>query len=390
MKDHYKVRCVVLRQSLCLLGIIVLLSNHVFAQKIEIKDGVKYIHNEGKGIWADDENVRIEKVRTLGVIDGDDENFMFYIPMNITGDREGNIYVLDSGNHRIQKFDKNLNFVRTIGRFGQGPGEFMTPSVIGIDPDENINVYDSGNGRIDVLSPDGEYLRSISKPETSLLFRFLKTGEMIVRNPGIQGYRAIKSSVPLFFVLDSELKEQRTIGKSIYYGDLHKKFMGINNFRYNIDDQDNIYLTFGGQNRIEKYSADGKQLFVMDRPVSKVLENSGRKPPQSPATSAGGLDVDSSGRIWVLTLRKFVSMEHAAGIGVRTVNGVESIEIWGNPEIRECDNYCLELFSNDGVLLKVFMLDYIANLIKIIDDKIYVLDKLRGMQFHIYDIKIDR
>jgi hypothetical protein len=54
----------------------------------------------------------------------DDENYMFYRVKNIEVDNQGNIYVLDAGSHRVQKYDKDGNYLLTIGKRGQGPGEF--------------------------------------------------------------------------------------------------------------------------------------------------------------------------------------------------------------------------------------------------------------------------
>ncbi len=361
------------------------INQFVFAQKIEIKNGVRYIQNEGKGLWAEKKNVKIEFIGTLGDLEGENENYMFFLPKKITDDRDGNIYVLDSGNHRVQKFDKNLKYVCTIGRNGQGPGEFLTPDNIDVDLNGNINIFDYGNIRIQTFSPDGEYLGGTRVKETNFFFRYLSTSEILLKNPAIGRYRAEKDDVPLFYVLNSDLKRKRKIGQSTYYPGFHRRFPGINNFTYSIDDLDNIYLSYYGQNRIEKYSYDGKLIFSMNRPVSKELNWGSRKPPFTPNKTIG-IDTDSEGRIWVLTYRKDINKKDRAGIGLRTENGITSYYVWGNPEIKEADNYCLELFNSEGILLKVFLLNHWATNLKIIQNKIYIIDMLRGMQCYIYTI----
>ena len=67
--------------------------------------------------------IRFEKEFVL------DDNAMpadsyFENPSTLTCDPNGNIYVADSGALNIKKFDMQGNFLKTIGREGQGPGEF--------------------------------------------------------------------------------------------------------------------------------------------------------------------------------------------------------------------------------------------------------------------------
>ena len=62
--------------------------------------------------------------------------------------RPGNIYVLDTGNARIQKFGPDGAYLATIGRKGQGPGEFIMPDALDIDRDGNLVVADPAQCRI--------------------------------------------------------------------------------------------------------------------------------------------------------------------------------------------------------------------------------------------------
>ena len=48
-------------------------------------------------------------------------------------DSGGNIYVVDSGNHRIQKFDSQGAYVAQWGSQGSGNGQFESPAHIAID-----------------------------------------------------------------------------------------------------------------------------------------------------------------------------------------------------------------------------------------------------------------
>jgi len=97
---------------------------------------------------------------TIGEVEGD-ENYMFGSGISFNTDDEGNFYVADSDSHRIQKYDPEGKYLLTIGREGQGPGEFRSVSVPRFDKDKNIYITDSSNRRISFFDKEGEYLRQI-------------------------------------------------------------------------------------------------------------------------------------------------------------------------------------------------------------------------------------
>jgi len=74
----------------------------------------------------------------------------------------GRLYVADTGNDRIQVFDKDGVFVKAFGKKGSGPGQFEGPRSIAVDnsagPDNgDVYVVDSGNERIQRFGPEGEF-----------------------------------------------------------------------------------------------------------------------------------------------------------------------------------------------------------------------------------------
>jgi DNA-binding beta-propeller fold protein YncE len=113
----------------------------------------------------------------------------FLNPQGISVDPEGNIYVADTGNHRVQKFDARGRFIEEIGGFGWGEAQFNHP--IGLTAREGLNIYvvDSQNRRVQRFDRSLNYLSSVlSIPEEGqqLTLGFLwgievaSTGELFV------------------------------------------------------------------------------------------------------------------------------------------------------------------------------------------------------------------
>ncbi len=82
----------------------------------------------------------------------------FAKPAGVAVDRDGNLFVADMLNARIEVFDADGNFIRTFGKRGDGPGYFAMPKGVAIDSDGHIWVADSMQNRVQVYSPEGQLL----------------------------------------------------------------------------------------------------------------------------------------------------------------------------------------------------------------------------------------
>ena len=84
----------------------------------------------------------------------------------VTDPDNGDVYVAESHTNvedpdlvaRISVFDRNGNFLRTIGKTGTGPGEFRTAHAVEFDSQGRLIVADRHNHRIQILTKDGQYL----------------------------------------------------------------------------------------------------------------------------------------------------------------------------------------------------------------------------------------
>ncbi len=90
----------------------------------------------------------------------------FRCPNGIRLSKDNEIFVVDTGNNRIQVFDKDLNLIRVFGSKGDGDGFFNVPNDLDFDDEGNLYVLDNYNHRVQVLTPQGRHLRNIGKHGT--------------------------------------------------------------------------------------------------------------------------------------------------------------------------------------------------------------------------------
>ena len=98
------------------------------AQKVETVDGVRVVHNIKGGLWGKTPrgSPSSSSARSATSTPRTSTSPSTIRPTS-PSDKDGNIYILDTGNTRIQKFGPDGEYLATIGRKGQGPGEFIMP-----------------------------------------------------------------------------------------------------------------------------------------------------------------------------------------------------------------------------------------------------------------------
>ena len=94
-------------------------------------------------------------------VDDPDIGFSYIATVDVADD--GTVYVVDAREAHVRVFDSTGAFIRTIGRSGQGPGEFGYPEAVGVFGD-SIWISDSGNRRISFFSRDGSLISTLFAP----------------------------------------------------------------------------------------------------------------------------------------------------------------------------------------------------------------------------------
>ena len=96
------------------------------------------------------------------------------------------VYVADSGNNRISIFTLEGHLTRTIGSQGSGPGQFDWPTAVSISSDGDMYVTDYWNHRVQVFSPDGVFQRELGEGQLDWPLGILiaADGHVFVANTG--------------------------------------------------------------------------------------------------------------------------------------------------------------------------------------------------------------
>src|SRR5699024_3333338 len=136
------------------------------------EDGLVYVTDTWNHIVVvlDDEGRVVRQLGQRGTLtdigDGSDPSTkpgLFFGPRDVAV-LDGDIYVTDTGNERVQVFSKDGTFLRAFGGYGSDEGQLIEPTGIVAGPKGNIWVADSGNGRIVVFTPRGEVVQTIPVP----------------------------------------------------------------------------------------------------------------------------------------------------------------------------------------------------------------------------------
>ena len=123
------------------------------------EDGVTIAETSG-GPKHKEDLFTYEKVLTLAQNEEIEESLLFQ-PIHFLMDEEGRYYVLDYGNKRIAVFNQDGKYSHSIGRVGQGPGEFQFPWLLSVR-DGYVTILDSRLRRTSIFDYNGMFIKQIT------------------------------------------------------------------------------------------------------------------------------------------------------------------------------------------------------------------------------------
>ena len=252
-----------------------------------IDNGLDPKSSEGK-TWK----ISFTEDLTIGVKEGD-ENFMFGDRLEFNVDDEGNIYAVDWDRKRIQKYGSEGTYILTIGRDGQGPGEFINPWKPYFDQEGNLYVRDIANHKIAFFYPEGKFIKEIKLPQ--------KVGDIQINSVGhyVSMIREIQEDInskkttyfhsyglfnqdlnPINVFLktswtSSPLKGRDPDSLAEFLAESMSKTAYSPEVTLILRQDDRVYLGYPESYEIRVYSPDGKpeKLIRKDQPLQPVTES---------------------------------------------------------------------------------------------------------------------
>jgi DNA-binding beta-propeller fold protein YncE len=172
-------------------------------------------------------------------------------PESLALGRDDRIYVINSGNHRVEVFSLEGARLLGWGSFGSKPGEFRFPAGLAIAPDGAVYVADAGNGRIQVFDAQGRFLRQWTTPGVS------PASAACPLRLVVQGDRVyvVLRGTPRVQIFDVEGKSLGALGAS---GDGPGQFKNPSDVAF--DDQGAVYVADADLHRIMKFGPGGELL----------------------------------------------------------------------------------------------------------------------------------
>ena len=171
-------------------------------------------------------------------------------PEGIVLDSQGNLYVADTWNHRVVKYSTNGDVLLTFGVDGYGQQQIKFAENIAIDADDNIYISDNWGNRIQKFDKNGVWIQQIGGPGSSAgqfngpygLIVDKKTGHLYVADTG--NHRVQK------FLLDGTWV--KSFGGNGSLDGQFKSPKGIG-----IDHNGNVYIGDNDNHRIQKFTSEG-------------------------------------------------------------------------------------------------------------------------------------
>lgn len=286
---------------------------------------IDYAHNRMQ-LWQKDAKFETTSGYTLQGQWGDHRDFptdadgQFFKPQGVaidglTVDRPGDVYVADTGNHRIQKFQRVSNgiaFVTKWGTGGDGDGEFFKPVSVAVDSLGNVYVADMYNQRIQKFDTNGLYLTQWGTDVGPIDVEVDSTNNVYVATNGsIKKYDANGTFIGTIGAWNSDRHGRDVLGK-------FRSLVGIA-----VADDGKIYAAdndadFSGKDMIHSYHPNGTPInswLVAGDPAIPGVESHWR-------ASIRGLTVDGGESLYVGDPGKNLVRKFCSGNGqVPSING---------------------------------------------------------------------
>lgn len=251
------------------------------------------------------------------------------LPSDVAVGPGGRIYVVDGGNQRVVAFDRQGQYLFSIGHPGAGAGQFQDPVGVGVAANGKVYVADTGNHRIQIFGADGRFEHTFPVLSGG---RSVRPIDVAVSPDGDTVYVTGNNKVMAFTAHGRALREWGGTG------------VDAGRLRYpatlTVASNGSVYVVDGLNARVQVFDKDGKLIIQVGewgvlpgqffRPKGVALDKRGRiyvsdgyldlievfdsethflyvlggKDKPQRFTSPGGIAIDGEGRLYVAEMLK--------------------------------------------------------------------------------------
>lgn len=135
--------------------------------------GISIVENQESGGWREGEGWRVSTEPLVDIGGSSDApEYQFFLVYDAARLRDGRIVVVNSGSNELRFYDQAGEYLYSVGRQGEGPGEFMGLQLVWPLEGDSLLAYDFYLHRLSIFTGEGEYVRSfrLAGPEGRQLF----------------------------------------------------------------------------------------------------------------------------------------------------------------------------------------------------------------------------
>ena len=243
-------------KSICLFSFFIFLLVSCTTHKSE-----HYVGNETYSIAFNESNLDnyrntewVDSIRLIALSENPDEDLQFKQIDKIVV-KNGLIYVADTYLKRLIVFDENGNALKSVGTFGDGPGEYSSLTAFYVNQDNDVYVYDSSKNKIFLYDCANQFVKDFDVKFKAENFTGLSNGDFFFSLSPFNE-KALKGKK--IAITDKDFKVKTTLLEFDEYVDLNYKFISpLTEY------QDNIVLNRGICNDIYVYSKSDGEIKIM-------------------------------------------------------------------------------------------------------------------------------
>ena len=219
----------------------------------------------------------LEKLWKIGGYSESDEE-LFGVIVDLATDVKGRVYLLDMQLAEVKVFAPDGGYLRTIGREGDGPGEFRSPTGLLIMPNGNLCVVQPSPARMSLFSPDGEYVGEFELPAPIAegVHRVAKVRfrggvfvfQRVTTRMG-QGFMENVTRVLSFKIGDTATAEIAQFAMRFDFAKMTIREKDANPFRWTLGPSGRVYVNHGLDYTIEAWQPDGS----IDRIITRKYKH---------------------------------------------------------------------------------------------------------------------